>query len=122
MLFLHNSYGTPELPDFGNLVGAAWMENLRWANTEPSMHVMGTNTDPSIHFRKAKTDPPMHFRRADTEYLLPVLLPTLLTTSLQSLLPFLKHWPSVLMLSISQNVHPCVRLLVCLSVCPPGNF
>ena len=28
VLFLHNSYGTPEFPDCGNLVGADWMENL----------------------------------------------------------------------------------------------
>ena len=39
---LHNSYGTPEFPDCGNLVGADWIENLRWANTEPSMHFKET--------------------------------------------------------------------------------
>ena len=30
MLFLHNSYGTSELPNCGNLVGADCMGNLRW--------------------------------------------------------------------------------------------
>ena len=37
MPFLHNTYGTPEFPDSGNLVGADWMENLRWANTQRSI-------------------------------------------------------------------------------------
>ena len=41
------------------------MENLRKANTEPSMHFRETNTDPSMHFRKANTDPSMHFRKAN---------------------------------------------------------
>ena len=36
MLFFHNSYGTLEFPDCGNLVGADCMGNLRWANTETS--------------------------------------------------------------------------------------
>ena len=76
MLFLHNSYGTSEFPDCGNLVGADWMGNLRWANTEASMNFRETNTDPSVHFRKANTDLSMHFRKASTEFLLPVLLPT----------------------------------------------
>ena len=67
MLLLHNSYGTLEFPDCGNLVWADWMENLRWANMEPSMHLT----------------------KANTEFLLPVLLPTLLMISLPSLLPFL---------------------------------
>ena len=31
---LHNSYGTLECSDCGNQVGADWMENLRWANTQ----------------------------------------------------------------------------------------
>ena len=52
------------------------MGNLRWANTELSMHFRKTNTDPPVHFRKANTDPSVHFRKADTEFLLPVLLPT----------------------------------------------
>ena len=65
MLFLRNSYGTSEFPDCGNLVGADCMRNLRWANTEPSMH-----------FRKANTDPSVHFRKANKEFLPPVLLPT----------------------------------------------
>ena len=54
VLFLHNSYGTLEFPDCGNPVGADCMGNLRWANTEPSMH----------------------FRKTNTEFLFPVLLPT----------------------------------------------
>ena len=76
VLFLHNSYGTSEFPDCGNLVGADCMGNLRWANTEPSMHFRKTNTDPSVHLRKANTDPSMQFRKANTEFLLQVLLPT----------------------------------------------
>ena len=98
MLFLHNSYDTSEFPDCENLVGANFMGNLRWANTEPSMHFRKINTDPSmhfgktnmdpsvhfrkantdqsVHFRKAKKDPSMHFRKANTEFLLPVLLLT----------------------------------------------
>ena len=47
------------------------MGNLRWANTEPSMHFRKTNTDLSMHFRKANTDPSMHFRKVNTEFLLP---------------------------------------------------
>ena len=85
MLFLHNSYGTPEFPDFGNLEGTDWMEDLRWANMQPSMHFRETNTDPSVHVRKANTDPYMHFRTANTEFLVPALLPILLTISLSSL-------------------------------------
>ena len=88
MLFLHNSYGKPEFPDCGNLVGADWIDNLRWGDTEPSMHFKETNTDPSMHFRKANTDPSMYFRKANTEYLLPVLFSTLLTISLPTLLAF----------------------------------
>ena len=76
MLFLHNSYGTSEFPDCRNIVGADCIGNLRWANTESSMHFRKTNTDPFVHFRKANTDPSMHFRKANTEFLLPVLLPT----------------------------------------------
>ena len=71
MLFLRNSYGTPEFPDCGNLVGADWMGNLslsEGASTEPSMNFRETNTDPSMHFRKANTDSSMHFRKANTEY------------------------------------------------------
>ena len=67
---MHNSYGTPEFFDCGNLVGADWMGNLRWADTEPSMHFRESNTDLSVHFRKANTDPSMHFRKANTEFLL----------------------------------------------------
>ena len=70
------SYGTSEFPDCGNLVGADRMRNLRWANTEPSMHYRKTNMDPSVHLRQANTDPSVHFRKANTEFFLPVLLPT----------------------------------------------
>ena len=63
MLFLHNSYGTLEFPDCGNLVGIDCMGNLRWANIEPSMHFRKTNTDPSVHSRKANTDLSMYFRK-----------------------------------------------------------
>ena len=76
VLFLHNSYGAPEFPNCGNLVGADCMRNLRWANTEPSMQFRETNTNPSVHFRKANTNPSMYFRKDYTEFLLPVLLPT----------------------------------------------
>ena len=68
MLFFHNSYGTPKFPDCGNLVGADWMENLRWGDTEPSMHFRETNTDPSMYFRKANMDPSLYFRKANTEF------------------------------------------------------
>ena len=44
VLFLHNRDGTPELPDSGNIVGADWMESLRWGDTEPSMHFREANT------------------------------------------------------------------------------
>ena len=89
VLFWQNSYGTPEFPDYGNLVGADWMEILRWADTEPSMNFRDTNTDPSMHFRKANTNASMQLWKTNTEFLLPFLLPTLFTISLQSLLLFL---------------------------------
>ena len=76
MLFLHNSYGTLEFPDCGNLVGADGMGNLRWANTKPSMHSRKTNKDPSMHLRKANTDPSVNFRKGNIEFLLLVLLLT----------------------------------------------
>ena len=72
MLFLHNSYGTPEFPVCGNLVGEDWMENLRWGDTDPSMHFRETNTDPSMHFSKANMDLAMHFRKANMKFLFPV--------------------------------------------------
>ena len=53
MVFLHNNYVTLEFPDRGNEVGSDWIENMRWANTVPSMDFMETNTDPSMIFRKA---------------------------------------------------------------------
>ena len=86
MLFLHNSYGTPEFSDCGNLEGTDWIEDMRWANIEPSREI---NMDPSVHFRKPNTDPSMHLRKANTEFLVPALLPTLLTIPLPSLYPFL---------------------------------
>ena len=70
-----NIYGTSEFHDYGNLVGADCMGNLRWANKGPSMHFRKTNMDPSVHLRKANTDPSVYFRKASTEFLLPVLLP-----------------------------------------------
>ena len=76
MLFLHNSYGTPKFPDCGNLVGEDWMGNLRWANTEPSMHFRETNTNPSVHFRKANTDPSMHYTKVNIEFVRPFFFPT----------------------------------------------
>ena len=83
----HNSYGTQEFPDCGNLVGANWVENLRWdhmepyvpfmwVHTEPSMHFRKANTEPSMHFKKANAEPSMYFRKANTKCSLPVLLPT----------------------------------------------
>ena len=49
------------------------------------MHFRETNTDASMHFRNANTDPTMHFRKANTEFLLQVVLPTLLTISLPAI-------------------------------------
>ena len=83
---MHNSNGTLEFPECGNLIGADWMENLRWPNTEQFMHFRETNTEPSMHFKRANTDQTMNFRKANTEFLLLVLLPTLLTISLPTLL------------------------------------
>ena len=71
VLFLHNNYGTWEFPEYRNLVGADWMENLRWADTEPSMHFRETNMDLSMCLKKANTDPSMHFMKANTKFLLP---------------------------------------------------
>ena len=88
VLFLHNSYGTPEFSNCENLVGTDLMENMMWGDTDPSMHFRETNTDPSMHFRKAIMDPPMHFKKANTEFFIPILLSTLFTISLPSLLPF----------------------------------
>ena len=76
VFFLHNSYGTLEFPDRGKLMEADYIGNLRWANTELTVHFRKTNTDLSVHFRKANTDLSMHFRKANTKCLLPVLLPT----------------------------------------------
>ena len=41
-------------------------ENLRRANTEPSMDFRRANTKPSVHFRRANTEVSVHFRRANT--------------------------------------------------------
>ena len=66
MLFFHNSNGQQNSPSV-----EFWWEkiegNLRWANTEPSMHFRRANTEPSMHYRKANTEPSMHYRRANTE-------------------------------------------------------
>ena len=72
ILFLHNSYGTPEFPDCGNLEETDWMESLRWANIEPSMHFRETKTDRSVYFRKANMDMSMHFRKAKREFLVQI--------------------------------------------------
>ena len=56
---------------------------------ELSIHFRKTNKDPSMHFRRANTDPSMKFRKANAKILLPLLLPSLLTMSLQSLFPVL---------------------------------
>ena len=65
VLFLHNSYSTPEFPDYGNLEGIDLMEDLGWA-----MHFRETNVDPSVHFRKAYMDQSKHFRKANMECLI----------------------------------------------------
>ena len=67
---MYISYNTSEFPDCENIVEEDWIENLRWANMEPSMHFSATNMEPSMHFRKANMDPSMHFRKASTEFLL----------------------------------------------------
>ena len=54
-------------PTLGNLVGADWVESLRWVHTEPSMHFRKADTEPSMHFRKAYTEPSMQLRKAHTE-------------------------------------------------------
>ena len=64
------------------------MENLRCANTEPSMHFMETNTDPSMHFEKDYTNPSMHFRKAIQSFCSQFHSQLLLTMSLPSLLLF----------------------------------
>ena len=78
LLFLHNSHGTKEILDCGNLVRPDWVENLRWhnteayepfrwVNTEPSVQFRKANMDPSVQFRKANTDPSVQFRKASTD-------------------------------------------------------
>ena len=63
MLFLHNSYGTLEFPDCGNLMRADGMENLRWANMELFMPFRETNkidnikVDVFLTFGNEKRDP-----------------------------------------------------------------
>ena len=70
------------------------MQNLRWADTELSIHFRATNMDPSIHFRKAHTDPSMNFWKANAEFLLSFLLLTLLTISLTTLPLFFSQFKS----------------------------
>ena len=67
LLFLHNSHGTKEFPDCGNLVRPAWVGNLRWDNAEPYEPFRWVNTEPSVQFRKANTDPSVQFRKANTD-------------------------------------------------------
>ena len=67
LLFLHNSHGTQEIPDCGNLVRPDWVGNLRWDNTEPYEPFRWVNTEPSVRFRKANTDPSVQFRKANTD-------------------------------------------------------
>ena len=116
MLFLHDSYGTPEFPNCGNLVGTDWMEDLRWANMEPTMHFRETNTDLPVHFRKANTDLSMHFRKVNTKFLVPALLPNLLTISLASLYPFLP--PVVIPTYLHHNKWNVIRPSSHSNLCP----
>ena len=67
LLFLHNSHGTKEIPDCGNLVRPDWVGNLRWDNTEPYEPFRWVNTEPSVQFRKANTDLSVQFRKANTD-------------------------------------------------------
>ena len=66
LLFSHNSHGTKEILNCGNLDWPDWVGNLRWDNTEPYEPLRWVNMEPSVLFRKANTDPPEHFRKADT--------------------------------------------------------
>ena len=61
-------YGTPEFPDCGNLVGAAWVENLLLDHTELYVPFRWVHKEPSVHFRKDNTEPSMHFRRKNAEF------------------------------------------------------
>ena len=63
--FLHNSHGTSESPDCGNLEGADLVGNLRWGDTELSMHFRKANMETSMHFSKVNTEHSMHFRKAN---------------------------------------------------------
>ena len=42
-------------------------DNLRRANTEPSVDFRRANTEPSVDFKKAYTEPSVYFRRDNTE-------------------------------------------------------
>ena len=64
---LHNSLGTKEIPDCGNLVRPDWVGNLRWDNTESYEPFRWVNTEPSLPFRKANTDLSVQFRKANTD-------------------------------------------------------
>ena len=64
--FCHNSNGQ----QISQSVEFCWSiieENMRWVNTELSLHFRMANTEPSMDFRRANTEPPVHFRRANTE-------------------------------------------------------
>ena len=67
LLFLHNSHGTKEIPNCGNLVRPDWVGNLRWDNMEPYEPFRWVNTEPSVQFRKANTNPSVQFRKANTD-------------------------------------------------------
>ena len=95
-----------------NLVGADWMENLRWADTELSMHFRETNTEPSMQFRKANTDPNMHFQKAITEFLLLALLPTLLPISLSVFTPSFNPYITTNLLHHDKGNATCVIYIV----------
>ena len=66
LLFFHKSNSQQNSPP----VEFLWEkieENIKRANTKPSMHFRRNNTEPSMHFKKANTEPSMHFRRANME-------------------------------------------------------
>ena len=68
LLFLHSWIdGTPQFPNWGNLVGADWFGNLRWDHTEPYVPFSWVHMEPSMYFRKANTKPSTHFKEAFTE-------------------------------------------------------
>ena len=67
LLFLHVSYGTPEIPDCGSLVGADWAGNMRWDHTEPDVPFRWVHTEPYVPFRWVNTEPDVPIRWVHTE-------------------------------------------------------